>query len=298
MPDSPGADGQTPDRPSFTGFWKGSKDKQAAQSLTFVTSKLGQQSAHGGGEGKTELSPAAKARERRQQVRRAQRQHRQRKANYTQQLEMDVTRLRDDIATVEQELKSLKSQNAAMRGRLPAPGRDPAVVVVVPPVPVPVAPPAEMAFSTLLAPEYTISLDVSANLGTPAYRVHRSSPSSLPDMSSGGGGSRATETPRRSATPASTAGTSVDDIAALEMTLSEAQVDAAINFILGYGLSRLANGIFFSLFPSLSAQAPFRHLIPAQLLSSSLWFMAGSAPCTKKNEEEDKILFTVEKARG
>lgn len=44
MPDSRGAGEATADRPSFTRFWKRSKDKQAAQSLTFVSSKLGQPS--------------------------------------------------------------------------------------------------------------------------------------------------------------------------------------------------------------------------------------------------------------
>lgn len=46
MPDSPDAADPKPGsaRPSFTGYWKRSKDKQAAQSLTFVSSKLGQTS--------------------------------------------------------------------------------------------------------------------------------------------------------------------------------------------------------------------------------------------------------------
>jgi hypothetical protein len=44
MPDSPSTGDPKPSsaRPSFTGYWKRSKDQQATQSLTFVSSKLGQ----------------------------------------------------------------------------------------------------------------------------------------------------------------------------------------------------------------------------------------------------------------
>lgn len=47
MPDPPNAVGDpkpASTRPSFTGYWKRSKDQQTGQSLTFVSSKLGQTS--------------------------------------------------------------------------------------------------------------------------------------------------------------------------------------------------------------------------------------------------------------
>ncbi|KAI0858590.1 hypothetical protein F4860DRAFT_299985 [Xylaria cubensis] len=226
MPDSRGAGDSGVDRPSFTGFWKRSKDKQAAQSLTFVSSKLGQPSAHGGDEGQTEPSPEAKAKERRQQVRKAQRQHRQRKANYTKQLEMDITKLRDDIAKVEQEVENLRNQNVTIRSQLGS-GGDQTVPTAVDP---PVVGTMDPAFSTFLAPDYTISLDISEFLGTPAYQVRRAS-SSLPDSSSKTTSPPATET-LSGTTPASTIGTSLEDIVMMEATLSEEQIDRAINFIL------------------------------------------------------------------
>ncbi|KAI8948889.1 hypothetical protein F4801DRAFT_555033 [Xylaria longipes] len=230
MPDSRGTKDPKADKPSFTNFWKRSKDKQAAQSLTFVSSKLGQPSAHGGNEGESEPSAEAKAKERRQQVRKAQRQHRQRKANYTKQLEMDVTKLRDDIAKVEQEVERLKNQNGAIRSQLGGAGDQVVPMAVdVPPLP-PAADTVDAAFSTFLAPNYTISLDMSEYLGTPTYQVRRAS-SSLPDSSSKTTSPRAAET-LGDTTPASTVGTSLEDIAVLEATLSEEQIDRAINFIL------------------------------------------------------------------
>ncbi|KAI0447730.1 hypothetical protein F4803DRAFT_497278 [Xylaria telfairii] len=233
MPDSQGAGEAKADRPSFTRFWKRSKDKQATQSLTFVSSKLGQPSASGGNEDQTVPSAEAKAKERRQQVRKAQRQHRQRKANYTKQLEMDITKLRDDIANAELEVESLRGQNGAIRSQLAGGGDQ----VVLPMAIDPPLPPSAMdnmmdpAFSTLLAPRYTVSIDMSDYLGTPAYQVRRAS-SSVPDSSS----SKTTTSPRTietlgGTTPASTVGTT-EDVAALEATLSEEQIDRAINFIL------------------------------------------------------------------
>ncbi|KAI1118854.1 hypothetical protein F5Y14DRAFT_182648 [Nemania sp. NC0429] len=241
MPDPPSA-GEPKSgsaRPSFTGYWKRSKDQQAAQSLTFVSSKLGQSSAQGGGGGDGSLkepSAEVKAKERRQQVRRAQRQHRQRKANYTKQLEMDVTKLRDDIARVEMEMESLKSQNDAIRSRLAAPT---AVTAVPPPVVDDdvTGTDTDMAFSTLLAPNYTVSLDMSELLGAPVYQVRRASPPPPPphpgpDRSSEASGSPCAAETLSSTTPASTAGTSVIDVMAMEMELSQEQTDRVINFIL------------------------------------------------------------------
>ncbi|KAI1757029.1 hypothetical protein F4782DRAFT_480938 [Xylaria castorea] len=238
MPNSRGAEDSEADRPSFTGFWKRSKDKLATQSLTFVSSKLGQSSAHGGNEGQTEPSAEVKAKERRQQVRKAQRQHRQRKANYTKQLEMDITKLRDDIAQVEQEVQRLKNQNGTIRSQLGS-GGDQIVPMAVDVPPPPVVDTMDPAFSTFLAPDYTVSLDMSTYLGTPAFQVRRAS-----DSSSSLGSSSKTTSPRATetlsgTTPTSTIdtsleaiGTSLEDIMMMEATLSAEQIDRAINFIL------------------------------------------------------------------
>lgn len=59
-----------------------------------------------------------KAQLRRAQVRKAQTQHRQRKANYVKQLEMDVTRIRDMIEATERDTQNLLEENKAMRARI------------------------------------------------------------------------------------------------------------------------------------------------------------------------------------
>ncbi|GAP83535.1 putative alanine racemase [Rosellinia necatrix] len=228
MPDPGGAENLKPNssRPSFTGFWKHSKNKQASQNLTFVSSKLGQPPANDEDEAQAELSAEAKAKERRQQVRRAQRQHRQRKANYTKQLESDIAGLRDDIAKAEQEVENLRNKNDAIRAQLASSGGH-AVPIAVD------VSPAEMTdvdFSTFLVPNYTVSLDISEHLGTPAYHVRRTSPS-LPGPSSKAASSQATEILGGS-TPASTIGTSIEDVAMMEAMLSQEQTDLVINFIL------------------------------------------------------------------
>ncbi|KAI3329000.1 hypothetical protein HD806DRAFT_269239 [Xylariaceae sp. AK1471] len=225
MSDSPAA-GVPKFRPSFTGYWKRSKDQQAGKNLTFVTSKLSQSSAHGEHEAQAEPSAEAKARARRQQVRKAQLQHRQRKANYTKQLEMDVTKLRDDIAKVEQEITSLKKQNNGIRSRLAC--GDEAVLPVA--LNVSPADTMDMAFSTCLAPNYTVSLDMLDYLDTPAFQVRRASPSLL-DTGARATSSHATET-LRGATPISAVSTNLEDDTTTEMALSEEQTDQAINFIL------------------------------------------------------------------
>ena len=78
---------------------------------------------------------------------------------------------------------------------------------------------------------------MSEDLGTPAYQISRPSPS-VPETSTGSIAtySHATET-LSSTTPASTVGTSLEDVAAIEMTLSEEQIDRVINFILAYAPS-------------------------------------------------------------
>ncbi|OHW95810.1 methyltransferase domain-containing protein [Colletotrichum incanum] len=70
----------------------------------------------------TILTAADKAKLRRQQVRKAQIQHRTRKANYIKQLELDVCRFRDMIAAAEKEVLAFRRQNEGMRGALTARG--------------------------------------------------------------------------------------------------------------------------------------------------------------------------------
>ncbi|KAI1820781.1 hypothetical protein F4861DRAFT_37921 [Xylaria intraflava] len=212
-------------RPSFRGFWQKSKDQQAGKNLTFISSNLGQ-STEAEGSGRRAPGPSAedKAKARRQQVRRAQLQHRQRKANYTQQLELDITKLRDDIAAVEREVEGLRIERGALRSQLTG------VVPHAVSVPGDIAPSGglgaapDMAFSTSLAPEYTVSLDTShsVDLGYPAFQVRRTSLASSPYA--GGSKTAVSIDTLNAADPPS--------IATVEMALTEEQTDQAINFIL------------------------------------------------------------------
>lgn len=59
-----------------------------------------------------------KAQARRAQVRKAQIQHRQRKANYVKQLEMDVARIRETIEAAERDTRALLDENKAMRAQI------------------------------------------------------------------------------------------------------------------------------------------------------------------------------------
>lgn len=65
-------------------------------------------------------TPQDKANARRPQVRKAQIEHRQRKANYVKQLEMDVARIRDMIAASQTDIRSLQAENDAIRSQLAA----------------------------------------------------------------------------------------------------------------------------------------------------------------------------------
>ncbi|KAK1981430.1 hypothetical protein LZ30DRAFT_750045 [Colletotrichum cereale] len=82
----------------------------------------GDDERQGSSEPKANLTAAEKAKLRRQQVRKAQIQHRTRKANYIKQLELDVCRFRDMIAAAEKEVLAFRKQNQDMRGALTARG--------------------------------------------------------------------------------------------------------------------------------------------------------------------------------
>jgi len=65
-------------------------------------------------------TPQDRAKARRAQVRKAQVEHRQRKANYVKQLETEVARIRDMIAATQTETRLLQAENNEMRSRLAA----------------------------------------------------------------------------------------------------------------------------------------------------------------------------------
>ncbi|KAL2134892.1 hypothetical protein VTI74DRAFT_10527 [Chaetomium olivicolor] len=114
------ADPADQERPSFTAFWKKSKEALGAKKIRFVEDK------HCIGSGSEAVAchaaptgvPQDKAKHRRAQVRKAQVQHRQRKANYVKQLEADVAEIREMIEAAERETQALLSENKAMRAKL------------------------------------------------------------------------------------------------------------------------------------------------------------------------------------
>lgn len=70
---------------------------------------------------KTEESEQSAKNKRREQVRKAQIQHRARKANYTKQLEADIAAIREQIEDVERDRRTLRLENQAIRAQLSAP---------------------------------------------------------------------------------------------------------------------------------------------------------------------------------
>lgn len=67
---------------------------------------------------KTEDSEQSAKDKRRAQVRRAQNQHRARKANYTKQLEADIISIREKIEDVERHRCTLETENQVIRAQL------------------------------------------------------------------------------------------------------------------------------------------------------------------------------------
>ncbi|KAI1446852.1 hypothetical protein F5Y02DRAFT_61191 [Annulohypoxylon stygium] len=198
-------------RPSFTDYWK--RTKEAARSITFVSSGPEAQAGpskdgnDNGSANNGQESDLSKAKARRAQVRKAQIQHRERKANYTKQLEMDVVRLRDLIEQTERQSAVLRTENETIRHRLNlgsalAPGT------------------ASVLEFPISQPEYTVSLlAASDSVNSPLYQVQRMpTPSSSSAHSISGG-----EFIDASGLPGSVLG----------ISMSQEQVDHAINFILG-----------------------------------------------------------------
>ncbi|KAH8683326.1 hypothetical protein BGZ60DRAFT_399909 [Tricladium varicosporioides] len=101
---------------AFKNFWhksSGSTEKSTSKKLKFMPNVTKP------GNGKENDDPAQAAldakQHRRAQVRKAQIEHRQRKANYVKQLEQDVIDLREMIAAAEAEALAAKQENEAIR---------------------------------------------------------------------------------------------------------------------------------------------------------------------------------------
>ncbi|KAI0130465.1 hypothetical protein BJ170DRAFT_720603 [Xylariales sp. AK1849] len=113
------------DRPSFTGFWKTSDNEDSDKQLKIVpydeqkaANKWKRQN-----EGELEAhkdSIQIRAHNRRSQVRKAQLQHRQRKADYIEQLESDIKKLNYDIEGTEMSRQVLEQENEAIRQSISA----------------------------------------------------------------------------------------------------------------------------------------------------------------------------------
>ncbi|TDZ27219.1 hypothetical protein C8035_v012033 [Colletotrichum spinosum] len=128
-----GDDDDNLNRPSFTDYWQGEKESERAGRVQFVSEGHPSSSSGGmqrsGEQGSSSLSASnskekakEKAKLRRQQVRKAQIQHRTRKANYIKQLELDVCKFRDMIAAAEKDVLAYRRQNESMRDALVAKG--------------------------------------------------------------------------------------------------------------------------------------------------------------------------------
>ncbi|KAI1344990.1 hypothetical protein F5Y15DRAFT_410674 [Xylariaceae sp. FL0016] len=221
-------------RPSFSGFWKKSKEKSVGRNLTFVSSHPQKASASSkdGTQGET---AETKAQARRAQVRKAQIQHRQRKVNYTKELEMDIVRLREMIEKTEQESVRLRDENDSFRSCLTHSSIDASMMTGLP-----AQATLTTSFSVPPAPEYTVSLEMSDLMETPAFRVTRSpsaySSGAVSGISSGQASAQALTITGGSLSPATAAAGGSADTAMTTgiplSTLSDIQTDQAINFIL------------------------------------------------------------------
>ncbi|ROW16174.1 hypothetical protein VPNG_01842 [Cytospora leucostoma] len=109
------------ERPSFATFWRNNQNESTAKELTFVQSVPGQPSKKSS-EKSPEVEQIAKNK-RRAQVRKAQVQHRQRKADYVQQLEANIAGIQGAIADAERQCQVLRGENEAIRALIAGPAR-------------------------------------------------------------------------------------------------------------------------------------------------------------------------------
>ncbi|KJZ80605.1 hypothetical protein HIM_00455 [Hirsutella minnesotensis 3608] len=222
------------EKPSFTAFWKRDKSEEAQQAAS---------------ERSKPLTPQEKHRIRREQVKRAQVQHRQRKANYLKQLEIDVSTLRDLVSLTEHEAQAIKKQNDSIRSIL----RDSGVTQLVAAVSISPHPPSHSLgpqaqgtsdtaspdaaqlqdaierftvdepspelFGDIDVEDLTVTLGLNDIMGTPCFQICSNS-----SVDSGGAASSVVSGP--TATTASTPEPRV------EMPLTPEQEFKAINFIL------------------------------------------------------------------
>jgi len=117
-------------------------------------------------------------------VRKAQKQHRQRKADYIKELEIDVASIRDLIAQAQQETHRLKLENDAMKARIQQPLAFPAKPTLLtpsPPFDIPLPTPNTIAPASyglgLGLEDITLSLRFDDILNAPTFHIN-SSPSS------------------------------------------------------------------------------------------------------------------------
>ena len=124
-----------------------------------------------GNDEESPVSEQEKAKIRRAQVRKAQTEHRKRKANYVKQLELDVSRLREQIAVTDKERKAIRFENETIRLQLNAS----LLPVGLPPLPLPAA---ESQFADISLDDVTMTFVMDEAMGTPAFQVSSSSSSS------------------------------------------------------------------------------------------------------------------------
>ncbi|KAJ4297156.1 hypothetical protein N0V88_004074 [Collariella sp. IMI 366227] len=200
------ADSAETDRPSFTAFWRKSKEVSGAKGIRFVEDKNGTRS----GSAETGTSQD-KAQHRRAQVRKAQIQHRQRKVNYVKQLEADIAEVRAMIEAAEKETQVLMVENRSIKEKLQQ-GMDARSTALTLDQGVSLLkqmPDLPQLSSEIEDGEVTMSFGFDEFMGAPTYYV-----SSMPSSSNSPRSSPTEEDP--------------DDLP----NLTPAQTQAAINFIL------------------------------------------------------------------
>lgn len=171
---------------------------------------------------------------RRAQVRKAQTQHRQRKANYVKQLEIDVARIRELITNTQREAEALKKENDSIRIEVEQRSH---LQTIAPPLPfLPAAPEPAVPLDFTMVPtlpltfddmeptyppfnELTMSLTFDDVLNAPTFRIKSSSSSSSSTSN------RELSPPSHLTTPEPTSSSSSPPLDPTE---------EAINFILAY----------------------------------------------------------------
>ncbi|KAJ9157379.1 Alanine racemase [Pleurostoma richardsiae] len=164
------------ERPSFSSFWKRTKDGFNAKRITFVQGNPTETSnaAIKNEEIPSEITAKDKAQIRRAQVRKAQIQHRQRKANYIRKLELDISGLRDMIASTEKDRRVLLAENDMIRQYLrTATEQDASSQLTLPCAQPAITEPS--LFDNIDLSDVTVTLGMDDLLRTPVYQISGSS---------------------------------------------------------------------------------------------------------------------------